>query len=353
MTARLTLSGAVSATTEAYERPTSRRRALKPTTTPFLAPHGAIPGTSRGHSWHLAGLAELSRRGAAPPYTPTMTTAPSTPPRGTRAKDSDRQQVIDALSEAHANGQLALDEYEERSRAASAAVTLQQLNQLTGDLQAVPDIAIPAAASASTGDFSTVLDVSRLAAVGPGRMLARALIGMAIVFAVIIGIVAGVAALVSGGSSFIGGGKPDLHHAKDFNAFVSDVKNEFGTTLVAEAVVYPDYAVVYVPVKDHPNYARSYYYDGEFDDPGTSSPRTEGEALVDLADLSGNVAEQLLAQAPEPLGVPDPDTTYLILQSWGDPAQPVFQVYASGEFGSGYLIAAADGHLLDAYPVND
>lgn len=275
-----------------------------------------------------------------------MTTAPSPPPGGTRAKDTDRQAVVDALSDAHASGQLTFDEYDERSRAASAAVTLEQLGRLTTDLQNPPAIAAPGSAGQRG---PVVVDLAGLAAVSPAKTFTRAILAMAVLFAVVIGVVAAVAAVAGGGS--LSGDKPDLQHAAGFDAFVADVADEFGGTEVASAVIYPEYAVVYVPVPDHPGYERSYYYDGEFDEPGSATPRGSDDGLVDLAELDGAVAEQLIAEAPEPLGVPDPDSVYLTLESWGDPAQPAFQVYASGEFGSGYLVAAADGHLLDAYPV--
>jgi hypothetical protein len=50
--------------------------------------------------------------------------------------------VIDSLSEAHGSGQLTFDEFEERSRVASSARTLQDLVPLTTDLQGAPVITV-------------------------------------------------------------------------------------------------------------------------------------------------------------------------------------------------------------------
>ena len=56
-----------------------------------------------------------------------------------RASDADREQTIEALAAASAEGRLSLDEYSQRSDAALAARTLGELAGLTTDLPAVPD----------------------------------------------------------------------------------------------------------------------------------------------------------------------------------------------------------------------
>jgi hypothetical protein len=284
-----------------------------------------------------------------------MTTAPGPAPRGVRARDADRQQVIDALSEAHANGQLAFDEFEERSRAASAALTLDQLSGLTSDLQNAPAIGSPAHSRGVDGLDDIVIStlaMTKRPPVSAKRRLVMGLVGLGILTSIVVGVMLAVASTVGDGS-VLGGDEAALHTASGFDEFVADAREEFGTTRVASVVVYPTYAVVSVPVADEPRHLESVYYDGSFDEPSAGGTRQADDALVDLADIDGNVVAQLVDQAPVALGVPDPTTVYAIVETWGDPAQPALSVYASDSYDNGYLVAAADGHLLDAYPAAD
>jgi uncharacterized protein DUF1707 len=56
-----------------------------------------------------------------------------------RASDDDRDTVLHALERHTASGRLNLDEFDQRSTAALAAVTLDQLAALTADLPKLPD----------------------------------------------------------------------------------------------------------------------------------------------------------------------------------------------------------------------
>jgi hypothetical protein len=55
-----------------------------------------------------------------------------------RASDADREETIEALAAASAEGRLSLEEYSQRSEAALVARTLGELTSLTGDLPAPP-----------------------------------------------------------------------------------------------------------------------------------------------------------------------------------------------------------------------
>jgi hypothetical protein len=55
-------------------------------------------------------------------------------PRDLRASDTDRENVVRLLREAHADGRLTLDEHGERVERAYSARTLGDLSDLTGDL---------------------------------------------------------------------------------------------------------------------------------------------------------------------------------------------------------------------------
>jgi hypothetical protein len=61
-----------------------------------------------------------------------------------RASDADRDQIVETLAAANAEGRLSLDEYAERSEAALTARTLGDLAGLTADLPVPrPDDAVP------------------------------------------------------------------------------------------------------------------------------------------------------------------------------------------------------------------
>ena len=267
-----------------------------------------------------------------------------------RAKDADRERVLDTIIDARESGQLSFEEYEQRTRAAAAAVTLGELSALTADLQDVPDAPKPAGleqfvitAQPSAREVATQQD-HRV----PWSRVGKGMLGLGVVFGIAAGIIVGIGAMT--GSSSIVGAKPRLHEAAGFDALVADIDAEFGSTEVAEVVLYPEYAVVRIPAEDDPTHLEGYYYDGDFDDPNAAGVRATDEPLVDLATIDGSVVEQLIDQAPSPLNVDDPDSTYAIIETWGDPVQPAVAVYASNDYESGYLVAAVDGHLLDAYP---
>jgi hypothetical protein len=79
-----------------------------------------------------------------------------------RASDADRDQAVDVLATASADGRLSLEEYSERSEAALAARTLGDLARLTADLPAAdqplaPDgaaVAVPEEITAVLGNES-------------------------------------------------------------------------------------------------------------------------------------------------------------------------------------------------------
>jgi hypothetical protein len=58
--------------------------------------------------------------------------------RPIRASDQERENVVDVLRDAYADGRLTLDEFSERTSAAYAARTWTDLRELTGDLPVQP-----------------------------------------------------------------------------------------------------------------------------------------------------------------------------------------------------------------------
>ncbi|GAB3815275.1 DUF1707 SHOCT-like domain-containing protein [Micromonospora zhanjiangensis] len=79
-----------------------------------------------------------------------------------RVSDSEREQVVELLGQAAAEGRLTLDEYAERATAAHAAKTRGELAKLTDDLPVVRPRPAP----------STALSTGALATGGPERLVA-------------------------------------------------------------------------------------------------------------------------------------------------------------------------------------
>jgi hypothetical protein len=74
-----------------------------------------------------------------------------------RASDADRDQTVEALAGASAEGRLSLEEYAQRSDAALVARTVAELAVLTADLPAAPPgdaVAVPAQITAVLGNES-------------------------------------------------------------------------------------------------------------------------------------------------------------------------------------------------------
>jgi len=62
--------------------------------------------------------------------------------RPIRASDQERESVVDVLRDAFTDGRLTFDEFEERTAAAYAAKTWDQLWELTSDLPAQPVLGV-------------------------------------------------------------------------------------------------------------------------------------------------------------------------------------------------------------------
>lgn len=137
------------------------------------------------------------------------------------------------------------------------------------------------------------------------------------------------------GVTLTGGGRPQT--ADGFADLVADIGAEFGTTQVFEAVIYPEYAVVDVPLNPaNPNDERelSFYWDGTLSE---SSRGTSDYAPLDLAEIDGGLFEGLCDEARGL--VEDPGVCYLIVRR-PRPASDEgwLWAYVSNEFRQGGYI---------------
>ncbi|MCV7383123.1 DUF1707 domain-containing protein [Mycolicibacter longobardus] len=269
---------------------------------------------------------------------------------GTRAKDSDREDVCRILDNALAEGQLSSAEHRERISAATRAVTLGDLHALVTDLQtASAPVKLPTLGKPAKFGVRSI-GLTALAALG-----AAVLLGM--------GLGWGVYGNTSSPLNFTSdpGAKPDgvaavvlnpprqLHSLGGLGGLLEQARAKFGDTMGYRLIVYPEYASLQRPDPSEPRRQLSYHYRGGFADP-SSSPKISDATLVDLAGFDLNAAVGILRGAPETLGIKPADVknTYLVISPAKDPTAPgavSLSAYVSTEYGSGYITFAGDGTI--------
>lgn len=252
------------------------------------------------------------------------------------------------LDTAYADGQLDAAEHGVRTGAAMAARTLGELRALADDLQvehALPPLRTPRPAGLP----------SRRRRVMTGLVASLVFLGAGFG----IGYASGSSqASPSSPSDAAGSGgdvapvvvaQQGLHTPAGFAALLAATRARFGTTMVADATIYPDYAVVTMPAPGAPTRAQSFLYRGGFGEPSNAGTRPASDPLVDLGAVQVDPVLGLLAGAGETLAVPDPTSRYLIVGQRG--GSPAVSVYASNEFGeSGYVQAGLDGTVMAVHP---
>jgi len=271
---------------------------------------------------------------------------------GTRAKDSDRNDICQILDSALTEGQLSMTEHQQRVRTATNAATLGDLRSLIEDLQTqnapvqLPNLRRP-----------------RLPAMpGGGWGLRVAIVGVILVLG--IGIGWGLYGNTSSPLNFTSdpGAKPDgvapvvltpprqLHSLGGLTGLLEQMKQKFGDTNGYRLVVYPDYASLDRPdIKDERR-KLSYTYRGGWDDPSVSSRNTD-DRVVDLSKFDMKAIVGVLRGAPETLGIKPAEvtSTYLIFDPTSDVTAPPdsleISIYVSSDFGGGNIELNPDGSV--------
>nr|WP_082960943.1 DUF1707 domain-containing protein [Mycolicibacter nonchromogenicus] len=267
---------------------------------------------------------------------------------GTRAKDSDREDVCRILDNALVEGQVSSTEHQERISLATRAVTLGDLHSLVDDLQTeTAPVKLPTLGTPATVGMRGVV-LKALAALGTA-LVAGMLLGWAMY------------GNTSSPLNFTSdpGAKPDgvapvvltpprqLQSLGGLTGLLEQARQKFGDTMGYRLVVYPDYASLDRPDPGEERRKLNYSYRGGWDDPSTSS-KSSDDVLVDLSAFDAKVAVGILRGAPETLGIKPGEvrSTYLIVDPAQDPTTPgalSLSVYVSGEYGSGYIAFAGDG----------
>ncbi len=138
---------------------------------------------------------------------------------------------------------------------------------------------------------------------------------------------------------------PNVLSVDGYGDVVAAVRQETGSSEVFQIVIYPEYAVVDVPVDKTSGRQRSLFWDGDLGASGSTG--TTDFDRFDLADLDPAVVTKMAKRA-RGLVPGQVDANYLIIRSPQDFDQGVWiYAYANNEFNEGgYLAADKKGKVL-------
>lgn len=269
---------------------------------------------------------------------------------GTRAKDSDRNDVCQILDTALSEGQLSMSEHGQRVKAATTATTLGDLRSLVSDLQtANAPVQLP------------TLKKPRLHVTGAGGSWGIRVAIMGVLVVLGIGIGWGLYGNTPSPLNFTSdpGAKADgvapvvltpprqLQSLGGLTGLFEQMKKSFGDTNGNRLVIYPDYASLTRPDPNDDRRELNYSYRGGWDDPTTSAASSDAK-LADLSKFDAKAIIGVLRGAPETLNMKPGDvkSTYLIIEPSRDqtvPGKLSISIYVSSDYGSGYISLNPDG----------
>ncbi|MEC3920509.1 DUF1707 SHOCT-like domain-containing protein [Nocardia sp. CDC160] len=256
-------------------------------------------------------------------------------PPSTRARDSDRQAACALLDAGLADGQLTAADHRTLTELAGEAKTLGDLAQLTDDLQRAADAPgdpVPPKSRRETWFTAGVVAASILVAVGTFLAVDRPASAPAGPPKVDIGIVQPLVLP-----------RPKLTTAEGISYFISAYRAKFGDTIVDEADLFPDYAVVTRGTQA--NRKVRYTFRGGFDQGDNPQTRPPTTPTVDLAAVNVAAIAALLAQAPALTKVDQGAVSYLDIE--GGASGPIVRIYVGNKAGeNGYVEAAPDGRIV-------
>lgn len=200
---------------------------------------------------------------------------------------------------------------------------------------------------------TTQLPTGRLVTRSGGRGVIVSIVTLLVLLPVIIGVIVVVRYLADSVDELdgfeLGDTDPvaDVHSVAGFEEMLDALRDETGSSTVFEAVLYPEYAVVEVPVDARSKRQHSYYWNGELRQTGKAS---SDDLRFDLSTIDPRVVVRLVDRAGKGL-VENPTSLYVIIRK----PQPHDQgawlyAYASNEYlESGYLAADRSGKVVARY----
>ncbi|MFD4182924.1 DUF1707 domain-containing protein [Rhodococcus sp. NPDC058514] len=258
---------------------------------------------------------------------------PSKPSLRLRARDTDRVDVCGLLDSAHGDGQLSDFEHRDRTKAAMAARTLSELDSLVADLQ------IPAELAGSL----PVPPADR----GRGWIAAVVAIGAVVALGLV------VLSRLGGGDATATDRPENVLSAAGLARMIADLRAEYGDAVVDEATIYPEYALIERAEPGAPGMYQDIRYRDGLEAPDSRTGRDPKTVPVDLDRLDVPGVVGLLLGAPQTLGVAEPDSVHVSVES-GDQGPEVSMYLSDGRAGrSGHLTAGFDGEVFAIHPAAD
>lgn len=283
------------------------------------------------------------------------------------ARDLDREAAVRAVESAWADGQIVEADRDQRIQGLRHARTLREVELLVHDLRApsyqqVPAVPVGPDPVEEEVDGPVVViapmkPAQRRKQKQPDTRKVPVNVGCAMVVAVltvivatVVGIVVAIGDAVDGDAVTdsptlapgvdAGDDEINLFSQSGFDAFLADLEEGTGDTVVFNAVMYPTYAVADVPVDDRSQRKQSYYWNGELDEPGSKGTTTEPR--YDLREVDWSVVVRVVERVRR--RVEDPTSWYVIVHAPREDDQSTIQAYATNEYGeSAYVLATADG----------
>lgn len=155
---------------------------------------------------------------------------------------------------------------------------------------------------------------------------------------------------VSSAPSQHSAGSTQLQTPDGLNGLLAVIRTKFGDTMGYQLTVYPDYAVVERADPQNSQHKKSYVYrGGSWSDFGETEHVTPLDSLVDLGKFDPAAVAAKMTGAAQPLNVPNPTSTYLIVEGSDDGSTRI-AIYASGNGDSGYMDINPDGSVKQMHP---
>jgi hypothetical protein len=146
------------------------------------------------------------------------------------------------------------------------------------------------------------------------------------------------------------GAATSLQTPDGLSGLLAQIRSKFGDTMGYELTVYGDYAVLDRADPQNSQHKKGYYFKGgSWSDFGQTEHVSSSDTLVDLGKFDAAAVAAKLAGAGPALNVPNPTSTYLIVEGQKG-ASTRIAVYASGNGDSGYMDINPDGSVLKLHP---
>ena len=280
-----------------------------------------------------------------------------------RARDKDRDAAIEIVEAAWADGQIVEADRDHRVESLLQAHTLAEVQMIVHDLQPPSPSAEPVASPVAVpvpapADLYGASDVSapyptlaQVTAAAPKTSRAAPLVVLAVVVAIIgagaAGLVAAVSSITSGGSDSTTSSEDparvvNVFSDRGFGELLADIQAVNGSTEAFEVVLYPTYAVVYLPVDESSRRYSYWYWNGVLDD--LDSKGTSTYERYDLADVDPAVVVRLVKRARGL--VDEPTSWYAIVRAPEEDGAAIW-AYASNEYSeSEYVGATLEGKVV-------